>query len=188
MKSYFNITKYNYEDSDYLNEWGDIQDFIDNFGSDDISIYLHVESDFVKLMLKFSKFFENRLAVKIFFEEKEYFESISINHFKGLILPFDETYFDIQSKSFDALTKKERFFIFQCHMRGLCIVHLIDATTLSFLKPMHDPFYFWVGLDDSLCIWDIFPKTTGIYIYHDMDHDNDDVNYLVPDDFGKKLA
>lgn len=174
---YFKICKYDYDNSDYINDW--------MLGSELLEVgkncypeeYYTVERQFINIASNFFKYFAGAkfdIHHLKFFLEDEYFNSLDEKTaaFSELLLDIEPSY--LVDREFNSLRDIEKVFIYQLSLRDIAQVGVKEIKSGACFSDMSDGFYWFLALPDDVSVEQIVKRQKGIYIYEWYDIWSDD--------------
>ncbi|MCL1624395.1 hypothetical protein M2R47_09165 [Moraxella sp. Tifton1] len=78
--------------------------------------------------------------------------------------------YTLADKNITCLNEPDIMSLLKCYVRNLCVLHFYDISAKSFLQPLLDDFYFYLGLHEDYDLTDIFTYRENVSFCLDWDH------------------
>lgn len=157
-------------------EWTDISNFIENFGFENINVYLSIENNFIEFLRMF--YIDGSITPQEKYGISLLASCINIYDLKNL----NEKYFygleDVETRlhalaklNISYLNEDDLTFLLRCWVRDLCSIHFFEVSTGSSLRSSDESFTFTMMLREDIEISDIFEPVNNVYIHESLDPD-----------------
>ena len=149
---YFLIHKYDFDNSDYAQEWTTLSKLLQETGEAGPSTsYLRLEREFLDVVVQFLRTYDHLPLTYRFcyIIDDDLLSAADAAWLQDLLLPLHETVTLVQTGRFEDLSFIERLAVFQLAVRAEVHVAIEDPATGVVLSTVDDGFYWYVALLDD---------------------------------------